>query len=71
MALAEFFVTVLAPILGATADAGGRRKQFLAIMTGTGVLATLLLSLTGAGDIWLLLNSCSGTDWLCRCECFL
>ncbi len=56
MALAAFFVAVLAPILGATADAGGRRKQFLAIMTGIGVLATLLLSITGAGDIWLLLG---------------
>ena len=56
MALAAFFVAVLAPILGATADAGGRRKQFLAIMTGTGVLATVLLSMTGAGDIWLVLG---------------
>ncbi len=56
MALAAFFVAVLAPILGATADAGGRRKQFLLIMTGIGVLATVLLSMTGAGDIWLVLG---------------
>ena len=56
MALAAFFVAILAPILGATADAGGRRKQFLAIMTGTGVIASVLLSMTGAGDIWLVLG---------------
>ena len=56
MALAAFFVAILAPVLGATADAGGRRKQFLLIMTGTGVLATVLLSMTGAGDIWLVLG---------------
>lgn len=56
MALAAFFVAILAPILGATADAGGRRKQFLAIMTGIGVLAAVLLSMTGAGDIWLVLG---------------
>lgn len=56
MALAAFFVAILAPILGATADAGGRRKQFLAIMTGIGVLATVLLSMTTAGDIWPVLG---------------
>lgn len=56
MALASLLVAVLAPIFGATADAGGRRKQFLAVMTGTGVLAAILLSMTGAGDIWLVLG---------------
>jgi len=56
MAAAAFLVAVTAPILGASADAGGRRKQFLGIMTGTGVLAAAFLSLTGPGDIWPVLG---------------
>jgi len=56
MALAALLVALLAPVFGAAADAGGRRKQFLGVMTGVGVLAAALLSLTGAGDIWPVLG---------------
>ncbi len=56
LAAAALIVAVLAPVLGAAADAGGRRKQFLAFMTGTGVIAAALLSLTGPGDIWPVLG---------------
>ncbi len=56
MAAAACLVALTAPVLGAVADAGGRRKQFLGVMTGTGVLAAALLSLTGPGDIWPVLG---------------
>jgi MFS transporter, UMF1 family len=56
MALAALMVALLAPVLGAAADAGGRRKQFLGIMTGAGALSAALLSLTGPGDIWPVLG---------------
>ena len=56
MAIAAFLVALTAPVLGAAADAGGRRKQFLGIMTVTGVVAAGLLSLTGPGDIWPVLG---------------
>jgi UMF1 family MFS transporter len=52
MALAALLVAVSSPLFGAVADAGGRRKQFLGVFTGIGVLATLLLYTTGAGDVW-------------------
>lgn len=56
MAAAALMVALTAPVLGAAADAGGRRKQFLGVMTGIGVLAAGLLSFTGAGDIWPVLG---------------
>ncbi|MEN8209865.1 MAG: MFS transporter, partial [Candidatus Fermentibacteria bacterium] len=56
MAFAAFLVALTAPVLGAVADAGGRRKQFLGVATGVGVLAAGLLSLTGSGDIWPVLG---------------
>jgi UMF1 family MFS transporter len=56
MAAAAFLVALMGPVLGAAADAGGRRKQFLGVMTGTGVFAAALLSLTGPGDIWQVLG---------------
>ena len=56
MSAAALLVALMAPVLGAAADAGGRRKQFLGILTGTGVLASALLSFTGSGDIWPLLG---------------
>ena len=55
MAAAALLVALLAPVMGAAADAGGRRKQFLGYMTGLGVLASGLLALTGPGDIWPVL----------------
>lgn len=56
MSLAAMLVAVMAPVMGAAADAGGRRKQFLAVMTGLGVTASGLLALTGPGDIWPVLG---------------
>jgi len=55
MAFAAFLVALAAPVLGGAGDAGGRRKQFLGVMTGTGIIAAALLSLTGPGDIWPVL----------------
>jgi len=56
MAAAALLVALTAPVLGAVADAGGRRKQFLGVTTAVGVLAAALLALTGPGDIWPVLG---------------
>lgn len=56
MAAAALIVALLAPVMGAAADSGGRRKQFLGVMTFIGVAAAGLLSLTGEGDIWPVLG---------------
>lgn len=56
MALAAMIVALAAPVFGATADAGGRRKQFLGILTGLGVISTVMLSMTGVGDVWAVLG---------------
>ncbi len=56
MALAALLVAVSSPVFGAVADAGGRRKQFLGVLTGIGVLASVLLYTTGAGDVWPVLG---------------
>jgi len=44
-------VALLAPVLGAAADAAGRKKTFLAIAAGTAITFTALLGLVGPGDI--------------------
>ncbi len=51
MALAALVVAVLAPAFGAAADAGRRRKQFLAVMTGLGVVCAGLLATTKTGAV--------------------
>ncbi len=51
-AIAGFVIAILAPILGAIADRGGRRKQFLFAWTLLGVGATGALYLIGQGE-WL------------------
>lgn len=56
MALAALLVALMAPVMGAAADAGGRRKQFLGVFTGLGVLASGMLALTGPGHIWPVLG---------------
>jgi len=56
MSLAALIVAVLAPVFGAAADAGGRRKQFLAVTTGIGILASAALALTGEGDVAAVLG---------------
>jgi UMF1 family MFS transporter len=44
-------VALMAPILGAAADATGRKKTFLALFAGTAILFTALLGFVGPGDI--------------------
>jgi len=52
-AIAGAVIALLAPILGAIADRGGRRKQFMFAWTLLGVLATGCLYLAGHGQ-WFL-----------------
>jgi UMF1 family MFS transporter len=47
--VALIFAALLSPILGATADAGGTRKRFLAVTMSLGAVATATLGLFGAG----------------------
>ena len=49
-AIAGAVIALLAPILGAIADRGGRRKQFMLFWTLLGVLATGSLYLAGQGQ---------------------
>ena len=56
MALAALLVAVFSPVFGAAADIGGRRKQFLGILTAVGVSASALLWFTGPGNIQLVLG---------------
>lgn len=46
-------MAVAAPLLGAVADAQGRRKTFLAFLAGLGILATAAFALPGPGQ-WRL-----------------
>ena len=48
--IASLVVAVIAPALGAVADAGGTRKRFLVASAGIGILATTWLFLVGQGD---------------------
>lgn len=50
---ALLLMAVTAPVLGAMADAQGRRKTYLGFFAGLGILATACLVLPGAGD-WKL-----------------
>jgi len=53
--LAAALVAVLSPVLGAVADAAGRRKAFLAFFAVAGMSASALLSLSGPGAVLLTL----------------
>jgi UMF1 family MFS transporter len=48
--IASLTVALLAPVLGAIADAGGNRKRFLLVCTTTSVIATAWLALVGRGE---------------------
>jgi UMF1 family MFS transporter len=48
--IAGFVVALLAPVLGAMADRGGRRKRFLVSWTLLGIVGTALLFFVGQGD---------------------
>lgn len=49
MSLAALIVAIGAPVFGAVADAGGRRKLFLGIMTTLGIVSSALLFFSGPG----------------------
>ncbi len=51
--IALTLVAVLSPLLGALADATGRKKALLAVFTGLGIAASAGLGLVGRGD-WAL-----------------
>lgn len=51
MSFAALLVALGAPVFGAAADAGGKRKLFLGVMTAVGVAASGLLALSGPGRI--------------------
>ncbi len=48
--IASLVVALIAPALGAIADAGGTRKRFLVASAGIGILATTWLFFVGQGD---------------------
>jgi UMF1 family MFS transporter len=48
--IAGFVVALLAPVLGAMADRGGRRKRFLIAWTSLGIAGTALLFFVERGD---------------------
>jgi UMF1 family MFS transporter len=51
--VSSFAVVLLAPVLGAIADRGSRRKRFLVIFAFLGALSTMALSLVAQGQ-WVL-----------------
>ncbi len=51
IAASMILVAFTSPVLGAVADAAGRKKLFLAIYAGTAIAFTALLSTVHAGDI--------------------
>jgi UMF1 family MFS transporter len=53
LSLSSFLVMLTMPMIGAYADLRGAKKRLLALSTVGCVLATALLSLAGAGDLWL------------------
>lgn len=53
--LSAILVAVLSPVLGALADAGGRRKAYLMTATWLSVLGTVLLFFPKAGDVGIAL----------------
>jgi UMF1 family MFS transporter len=52
MAVSNLLVVLSAPVLGALADYGARKKRYLAFTTIGCVVFTVLLGFTGPGDIW-------------------
>lgn len=56
MSLAALIVAIGAPLFGAVADAGGRRKLFLGILTALGVISSALLFFSGPGLVGFTLT---------------
>ncbi|WP_424947584.1 MFS transporter [Candidatus Spongiihabitans sp.] len=53
LAASSLLIAVAAPILGAIADRGGRRKKFLASFALLGILMSAALAWVGAGMWWM------------------
>jgi MFS transporter, UMF1 family len=51
MAFAALLVALGAPVFGAAADAGGKRKLFMGVMTCLGIAASAMLALSGPGRV--------------------
>ncbi len=49
--LSMFFVALISPVLGATADIGAGKKRFLALFTGLCIAATVSLFFVEGGDL--------------------
>lgn len=52
MGATNFLVVLSAPVVGALADLGARKKRYLAFTTMGCVIFTALLGFTGPGDVW-------------------
>jgi len=63
--IANVLVLLSAPVVGAIADHGGKKKAFLLVSTAGCVLFTALLALVGPGEVAL---ACC--YWCCRRSCF-
>lgn len=55
--LSGFLVALVAPVLGAATDQTGRRKPWIAVFTGIGVLATAMLWYVAPSADWLLIGA--------------
>lgn len=56
VSLASLLVFVTAPVMGAVADRGGLRKRFLVLTCLAGGASTVLVSLSGTGDVYWALG---------------
>ena len=56
VSLAALLVFVTAPVMGAMADRGGLRKRFLVLTCLAGSVSTVLVSLSGPGDVYWALG---------------
>ncbi|MCC6415826.1 MAG: MFS transporter [Opitutaceae bacterium] len=56
LAVSQVVIILVSPLIGAIADVTARKKVFLMIAAVVCSVATVLLALAGAGDIWLALG---------------
>ncbi len=55
LAISSIIIAIAAPILGAIADYGGKRKKFLAVFALQGIIMCVGLAWVGAGAWWMAL----------------
>ena len=55
LSFSQFVVILISPLIGAVADATGRKKSFLMVTAVVCSLGTMALFFVGAGEIWLSL----------------